>query len=314
MILLWGISGDDPTVAVYESLLKMDASVVFLDQMQNRDSEIELSVAKEVSGSLKIGWKLVDLSTITSAYIRPYDTIKINTIRQEEEQLMDKGMHEAPSLHNTLNFDDTLLCWTELTQALVVNKPSAMASNNSKSYQSNLIRSSGMDIPDTLVTTDEKAVLEFWDKHRKIIYKSLSGFRSIVSQLKPEDKGRLNKLSSCPTQFQEYIEGIDYRVHVVGEDLFISKIVSNADDYRYAWKQGYGVHVSSCTIPGEISERCIRLVRSLHLHLAGIDLRCTPDGRWYCFEVNPSPGFTFYQERTGQAISDSIAHFLLTKK
>jgi glutathione synthase/RimK-type ligase-like ATP-grasp enzyme len=313
LILLWGISGDDPMAAVYESLLKLGALVVFLDQIQTRDSQLELSIAKEVSGLLKIGSKVVDVSTITSAYIRPYDSIRIKTIREEGDEAENRRINEDSSF-NILNFDDDLLCWTEITEAFVVNKPSAMASNNSKPYQANLIRSYGLDIPDTLVTTDEHAVLEFWEKHKKVIYKSLSGFRSIVSQLKLEDKERLKKVSTCPTQFQEYIEGIDYRVHVVGEDLFVSKIICNADDYRYPWKQGCGVQVSSSTIPEDISERCIKLMESLHLHLAGIDLRCTHDGRWYCFEVNPSPGFTFYQESTGQAISDSVAHLLLTKK
>ena len=41
-----------------------------------------------------------------------------------------------------------------------------------------------------------------------------------------------------------------------------------------------------------------------------MDLRSTPDGAWYCFEVNPSPGFTYYQEETGQPIADAIARLL----
>ena len=48
----------------------------------------------------------------------------------------------------------------------------------------------------------------------------------------------------------------------------------------------------------------------LGLHVAGIDLRRTDDGRWVCFEVNPSPGFTFYQEETGQPIAEAIARLL----
>jgi glutathione synthase/RimK-type ligase-like ATP-grasp enzyme len=314
LILLWGISGDDPLAAVYDSLLKLGASVVFLDQLQTRGSQIDLSVEKEISGSLRIGSKLVELSSIGSAYIRPYDSLRIKAAEVEEKREEKRGKNDDSSACDLLNFDDAVLCWAELTLALVVNRPSAMASNNSKPYQSNLIRSQGIDIPETLISTDEQAVLEFWKKHRKIIYKSLSGFRSIVSQLKPEDKERLKNVSTCPTQFQEYLEGVNYRVHVVGEEIFTSRIISRADDYRYAWMQGYDVHVSSCALPDDVSERCIRLAQSLHLSVAGIDLLCTREGRWYCFEVNPSPGFTFYQEATGQAISDSIAHLLLMKK
>jgi hypothetical protein len=41
----------------------------------------------------------------------------------------------------------------------------------------------------------------------------------------------------------------------------------------------------------------------LGLSLSGIDLRLTPAGEWYCFEVNPSSAFTYYQEATGHPIA-----------
>ena len=44
--------------------------------------------------------------------------------------------------------------------------------------------------------------------------------------------------------------------------------------------------------------------------LAALDLRRTPDGEWYCFEVNPSPGFTYYESNTGQPIAAAIAGLL----
>jgi D-alanine-D-alanine ligase-like ATP-grasp enzyme len=47
------------------------------------------------------------------------------------------------------------------------------------------------------------------------------------------------------------------------------------------------------------------------LAVAGIDLRRTPEGQWYCFEVNPSPGFTYFQAQAGQAIDQAIAQLLL---
>ncbi len=46
------------------------------------------------------------------------------------------------------------------------------------------------------------------------------------------------------------------------------------------------------------------------LLVAGIDLRLTPDDEWYCFEVNPSPGFTFYEDAGGQPIAAAIAGLL----
>jgi len=50
--------------------------------------------------------------------------------------------------------------------------------------------------------------------------------------------------------------------------------------------------------------------RALSLALAGIDLKRTPDGAWYCFEANPSPAYSYYQEATGQPIADALVRLL----
>jgi hypothetical protein len=47
------------------------------------------------------------------------------------------------------------------------------------------------------------------------------------------------------------------------------------------------------------------------LLVAGIDLRCTPEGQWFCFEVNPSPAFTYYQAVTHQPVDEAIAQLLV---
>ena len=54
------------------------------------------------------------------------------------------------------------------------------------------------------------------------------------------------------------------------------------------------------------------MVRAMGLHLAGIDLRQTPEGTWYCFEVNPSPAFTFFEAGAGQPIAAAVAALLLS--
>ena len=46
------------------------------------------------------------------------------------------------------------------------------------------------------------------------------------------------------------------------------------------------------------------------LLFAGIDLKETPEGEFYCFEVNPCPGFLYYERHTGQPISTALAELL----
>jgi D-alanine-D-alanine ligase-like ATP-grasp enzyme len=99
----------------------------------------------------------------------------------------------------------------------------------------------------------------------------------------------------------------------VGEKLFPCRVFSQADDYRYSTRSGYSTKIKRATLPDEISARCLHLCAALQLPVAGLDLRRTPSGEWFCFEVNPSPGFTFYQDATNQPIAAAIACFLAEK-
>ena len=303
MIILWGIPGDSPLMAVRDALGRLGHGAIFLDQRAVLETEIEFSVGMDLEGTLRLRNLLIDLRQISAAYVRSYSSQELPVIQRA-------GPGSTAWLHaNAL--DDALLAWAELTPALVVNRPSAMATNSSKPYQAAIIQSHGFAIPETLITTDPQAVREFQSHHGTVIYKSISGIRSIVSRLTEQRMQHLEDVSWCPTQFQQYVPGKDYRVHVVGEEVFACEIVSEADDYRYATRQGPAPAIHPYELPDDIAERCISLARTFQMSVVGIDLRCTLDGSWYCFEVNPSPAFTYYQHATGQPIDTAIARLLI---
>ena len=54
----------------------------------------------------------------------------------------------------------------------------------------------------------------------------------------------------------------------------------------------------------------MRLAHRLDLLLPGIDGKEDPDGNYYCFEINPCPGFLYYEQYTGQPISTALANLL----
>ncbi|ODH01769.1 RimK domain-containing protein ATP-grasp [Nostoc sp. KVJ20] len=309
LILLWGITEEAPLAAVHSELTSLGIPSVFLDQRDILDTEIELSVGDvldlPVQGQIRTWYQKIDLTEITAAYLRPYDSRRLPQIAQA-------GVN-SPAWQHAIAVDDTLMSWSEITPAFVVNRPSAMAANGSKPYQLEQIRSLGFKVPETLVTTDPEAVRSFWELHGDIIYKSISGIRSKVSRVGVEHLERLDNVSFCPTQFQQYIPGRDYRVHVVGTEIFASEVISQADDYRYAAENDESTEIRACHLPKEVEQQCRVLAKAINLPLCGIDLRRTPGGDWYCFEVNPSPGFTYYQQFTGQPISTAIANLLAGK-
>jgi hypothetical protein len=306
MILLWGVPGDAPMAQVHTALTRLEQPVLFFDQRDVLQSELELQVDAGIEGNLRIGRRSVELGSITAVYMRLYGTHQLPGFRG-----MDPN---SPSFSHALAIVDTLCAWVELTCILIVNRPSTMESNCSKPYQLRLIEEHGFQIPETLITTDRDAAQEFWEKHGTLIYKSISGVRSIVTKLSPRHLERLDRVRWCPTQFQEYVPGKDYRVHVIDQEVFTAEITSTADDYRYSRQLGTTTEVRPYGLPGDVADRCRYVSRALGLHVAGIDLRHHPNGEWYCFEVNPSPAFSYYQNATNQPIDLAIARLLISGK
>lgn len=283
-VLLWGRT-DDPVIScVAKALADMEADTLIADV----DQFATIEVHGAADGRLQIrDGRWADLGEITGVLVRP-------------------GMPADVALYGAV------AGWTEVTPARVLNRLSAGASNSSKPFQLRAIETAGFAVPDTLVTTSVDDVLAFSRDHQRVVYKSTSGTRSIVALLDVDDQARLDDLSTCPTQFQAYVPGVDHRVHIIGTEVFACRIASAAIDYRYAAWFDQTTAMSATLLPPAVADRCRSLAAVLGLELAGIDLRLDPSGQWWCFEVNTAPGFTWFEEHTGMAISAAVARRLAT--
>jgi glutathione synthase/RimK-type ligase-like ATP-grasp enzyme len=302
VILLWGVPGDGPLDAVQRHLMHHGADVRFLDQRLAADSTVALAVdGGRISGEVRSACpnERVAIDDARAAYLRPVET---------RRALPAISAHDEAALQRAIQADHAMMIWADLSQGLVVNPPAAMAVNNSKPFQLRQIAGCGFAVPDTLITTDPEAVLSFAKQHGRVVYKSISGVRSIVSTLGPADITRLHDVANAPTQFQEYVPGVDVRAHVIGDEIIATEIHSTADDYRYA---SHNIEFAPTALPQDVASRCRAMSAAMGLTVAGIDLRRTPSGKWACFEVNPSPAFIFYEEATGQPIGDAIARLLI---
>lgn len=304
MILLCGIASEPPMARVAEALEELDEPYVFFHQRRWAQYSLTGTISDAgLAGRLRLGSVQVDLADVRAVYTRLMDDRRL-----PEVVALADGAPERRWCHE---LHRSLATWQEVTVARVINRAAAQASNASKPYQSQLIRRHGLRIPETLITDDPERVLAFRSQHGRLVYKSISGIRSIVRELGDDDLARLERIRWCPTQFQARVAGEDVRVHCVGERAFASRIISPAVDYRYAHQDaGLPVRVEATGLEDELAERCVALTRSLGLELSGIDLRLAPDGEAYCFEVNPSPAFSYYEAMTGQPIARAIAEHL----
>ena len=303
MILLGGIPSESPIAFLAEALDQRGAEYRVFNQRKSAECAIDLGVGpKGVEGELRMNGERFKLGDFAGVYVRFMDDRLLPELDGEPDN--------SPLRRRTRALHDALYRWFEVADGRVVNRSDPQGSNGSKPYQAQLIARYGLRVPETLITNDPEAVLAFRAEHGVIIYKSISGVRSIVKQFDDEDVARLQDIRWCPVQFQALVPGTDVRVHVINQDVHATEIISDATDYRYARRTGGSTALRATRLHDDLAERCIVLTAGLGLAFAGIDLRLGPDGEATCFEVNPSPGYSYYEANTGQPIAASVARYL----
>lgn len=301
-ILLCGIPSEAPIAKVKNALIEKGAEVVIFNQRQIEDINIYWEFKnQEAVGELHIANCSYALENFDAVYTRFMSESSIPEVKQNDLKLKD----------HCRNVHESLYQWLEVTDKKVINRHSRMYSNSSKPYQAQIIRKFNLKTPETLITNVPEEVIAFNKVHGALIYKSISGVRSIVKEFDPSDKDRLEKIRFCPVQFQKKLSGFDVRVHVIGKETVATKINTTGIDYRYARNEGGTTELESYSIPAKIKNACINVSAALQLDFSGIDLRLTDDGEVYCFEVNPMPGYSYYESHTGQKISCILANYLL---
>jgi glutathione synthase/RimK-type ligase-like ATP-grasp enzyme len=287
MILVWGSRTDTPTERVVDVLEARAADVFYVDENDLASLRYDIVFDRGCNGWIELRGRRVPIEDFRGVYIRPGKPVS--------------GEANKASM--------VLLALVSQLQAVVINPPAAGNSNMSKPYQLGLIAQAGFKVPDTLVTTDPAAARAFLSEHGRLIYKSVSGIRSIVATLEAEDQARLEDVRTGPVQLQQYVAGLDVRVHIVGTKWFACSARSSAADYRHA---DTAAELAEFDLPEILGKQLVALVQGMNLLVAGVDLRLTPDGSLVCFEVNPSPGFTYYEDATGHQIGESIVDLLLS--
>jgi glutathione synthase/RimK-type ligase-like ATP-grasp enzyme len=287
VIVLYGLRSDAPLENVRQLLADRGTPHLFLDQASCTRVTVQPVGARL---ALRVGDLEVPVQNLRGVYLRSYDLgDAVDAAEHDRLARLSFGLRE----------------WAEAVpgHVRVVNRPSAGLSNHSKPRQSAVIERLGFAVPETLLTTDPDAAQAFVAQHGRVIVKSISGTRSIVRIVGPDDD--LGAVRWCPTQFQRFVAGVEYRVHVVGQRLFAHRIRSQSVDYRYG-----GFTLEPADLPAPVAARCHALARALGLELAGIDLRFGSDGRWYCWEANTSPAYTSFDgpdHEIASALADHLS-------
>lgn len=178
-----------------------------------------------------------------------------------------------------------------------------------------LASSCGLRVPDTLVTSDAAAALEFIESLRgRVVHKAMSSPRqqfAATQRWREADQVFLDSLKLAPVMFQEEIVGhSDVRATVVGSKILAARIASPSDvvDSRLY----PDAPCERWSLPDEVSECLLRTMEALGLSFGTVDLKITQDNEYVFFEVNPQGQFLYIEMLTGLPITSSLADLLLS--
>jgi glutathione synthase/RimK-type ligase-like ATP-grasp enzyme len=204
----------------------------------------------------------------------------------------------------------------QLLDARWMNDPTRDDAASRKARQLRVAAEVGLKVPRTLITSDPERAQRFAERAGvQTVYKTFSCTHAIWREtrlLRDEDLAQVDAVRVAPVIFQEFIPAdCDLRITAVGGKLFPAAIRSTPREGAIDFRTSMGdAAVGIEQLPAKISEKLAKLMTRLGLVYGAIDMRRTPDGDYYFFEVNTAGEFLFIEDRTQQPIARAIADWL----
>jgi glutathione synthase/RimK-type ligase-like ATP-grasp enzyme len=200
----------------------------------------------------------------------------------------------------------------------------------------------GFEVPHSCLTSDPDEVSAFYDMcNGRMIFKVLTDpflGAPIVAEKHPgqplpearetktiliteKELEQLDSVRLVPCLFQEYIpKQTELRVTIIGDELFVAEIDSQASegtkvDWRNWSAGGLKIPYRKASLPLDVAESCMALVRSYQLNFSAIDLILTPDGRYVFIENNPNGQFMWIEKLVPELkMTEALASCLIRGK
>lgn len=305
MIIIIGSEEETHAKYIANKLHKKGIENIYFD---SREYPENLSISYSLGNSsfdsfLTIKNKKIKISEIKGVYWRWFYGIKQQFFENTNSQITNIVHRECKSALESLFYI------SKNTNCNWLNSIEAINLHQTKAYQLDILSKNNIRIPKTLITNDIEAAREFYIANdKKAIYKPVLG-GAYTKQLTEEDfdEDKKEALKYSPIQLQEFVEGCDIRVYVIGENIFAGKIEAQTIDFR----ADSAANITPVELPENIKEDCLTTIKALKLKYSGVDIRLTPTGEYVFIEANPAPMFIHFERVTGYPISDTLIQELI---
>lgn len=290
-------------------------------------------------GTLRAGEQIINVRSLRSIWWRRPARYRLPAELSEQEERFAR-----------LELEYTLQGVWDALDCYWMSHPQHIRATSYKPSQLQRAATLGFEVPKTLITTDPEAARAFYGAcDGEVIYKIVSdpmlglGARldealavclipgspgheptadwsrvnikaTFTTRITETELGAIETVRLAPCQFQEYVpKRLELRVTVVGDDLFVAEIHSQAHARtRLDWRR-YDVAIPyrKGVLPPDVAARCLALTKSYGLNFAALDLIVTPDDRFVFLEINPNGQWLWLQQlvpelRIAEAIADRL--------
>ena len=177
-----------------------------------------------IDGYFSVGDERIKFGNIKSIYCRP------GMIEQRE--------YESAEIRKLKSKIDGIATILNLIDCRVLNRPIYTRSNTSKPFQlfniGLLSENKTVLSPKTRISNQPVSIKNLLKQDDVFIYKSICSIRSEAKYLGDMENEKFGHIADCPVQVQNFIRGLNVRVHVLKDLVFPVGIESDGADYRYS--------------------------------------------------------------------------------
>jgi hypothetical protein len=253
--------------------------------------------------------------------------IDVVWFRRPEYPRVLKDLHqEDKQFVNTENRMNLNTLWQLISESATwVNPFHSYEKSNCKGYQLRIASKLGMLIPETLISNDKDSIVDFINinNDKGIIYKTFSPpywqedddvycfHTSVLSEnCLPEQ----NILRTTPGIYQTRIaKKFEVRVTFFG-DYYLAVKIHNSTELD--WRPHSilkNIPLSITTIPIEIEQQCLAMMKQIDIVFGCFDFIVTPSGDYIFLEVNEMGQFLWLEERLPELkFLDTFSEFLIS--